>query len=276
MSEQQAQEDQVTSLSSDSFLEACREGFLSRTDAIAFTNDQDPSTRSMGLNIAAENGHFNAVRYLLEVEPAIEVDPRTADHAARGGLLVYRLLHSKYPDMTRWNFGDPSGSAVHTAVRCGDIELLTYVLENGGDPGRTADCPRHAYIFTPLDDCALVDNEEAARVLVKYGATFKATEALEIAVSFGHLELARFFIELGADVNDVRGIDDPYWRPGCTSRPLHKAAQSGQLDMVQLLLAHGADPQLQNESGMTAIDVAKGAERPDILGLLEEKFKGGR
>ncbi len=231
-------------------------------------------TRSLGLIKAVENGHFNVVHYLLEFEPAIDVCWKTARCAAHGDLPIYRLLHSKYPEMTRWNFGR-MGDAVLTAVRNGNIELLTYILDNGGDPGRTPDCNRDAYIFTPVEVSALMDNDEAARVLVKYGATFKATEALEIAASRGQMKMVRCFLMLGAEINYVRALRDPFWddcTDGCTS-PLHAAAKNGHFEVVKLLLAHGADPLLQDVSGKTAIDAARGAGNEDVFNLLEKTEK---
>ena len=270
MSEIQEQETRTEPPLRDWFLEACKDGSLSRTDAISTTSDQDASTRSLGLETAVTNGHFSVVRYLLEIEPAIDVGPLIARHAANGDLPIYRLLHSKHPDMTHWSFGR-MGDAVLTAVRNGNIELLTYILENGGDPGRTPECSREAYIYTPIEVSALVANEEAARVLVKYGATFEATEAVRIAASSGCLEMVRCLIELGADVNYVRGLRDPYWdtcHHGCTG-PLHSAAKGGHFDVAKLLIAHGADPQLQDTSEMTAVDAAREAGHQDVVDLLE-------
>lgn len=255
------------------FLESCRNGSLSRANAIPVTTVLDASIQSSGLEQAAANGHFNVVRYLIEVEPAIEVSSETAKLAAWDGLPMYRLLHSRLPAMIHWSFGPEGrlGNAVHTAVRSHNSELLIYLLESGGDPGRTPECTRYVDTFTPIENAALVNNEEAARVLVKYGAIFRATEALVIATQFGLLGLVRCFIELGADVDYIRGIKDPYWdtcSDPCTS-PLHMAVKSGQLEMVGLLVAYGADPDLRDISGISARDLASSAENGDILRLLE-------
>ena len=270
MSESLGQETRVPPLSRESFLDLCRDGSLSRADATSIIGAQDPSTRSCGLSKAVKNGHFNAVRYLLEFEPSIEFDSTVANDAARGGLPMYRLLHSKHADMIHWTF-DTQGNAVHIAVRVKDTDLLTYILDNGGDPGRTPECDRYYHIYTPIENAALVDNEDAAKVLVTNGATFKYTEALNIAVSLGHLNLVRCLIDLGADVNYLRRLEDPDWDTcfQCTG-PLHVAAKNSHLEMVKLLLAHGADPTLQDMNGKTAVDMATKAGHNGVLDLLQE------
>lgn len=39
--------------------------------------------------------------------------------------------------------------------------------------------------------------------------------------------------------------------------PLMEAAYNGQVDMVEILLQHGADPRLRDEEGRTAADHAR-------------------
>ena len=271
MSEFLGQETHYPPLSRDSFLDQCKYGLLSRADATSIIDAQDPSTRNCGLKKAVENGHFNVVRYLLEYEPSIEFDSLVPNWAARKGLPMYRLLHSKHADLIHWSFGT-QGNAVHIAIREEDTELLTYILDNGGDPGRTPECDRYYHIYTPIENAALVENEDAAKVLVKYGATFRYTEALNIAVSSGRLNLVQCFIDLGADVNYIRRLENPNWDTcfnQCTG-PLHIAAKNSHLEIVELLLAHGADPILQDMNGKTAVDMATIAGHSFVLDLLQE------
>ena len=50
--------------------------------------------------------------------------------------------------------------------------------------------------------------------------------------------------------------------------PLMYAALSGELSCVQLLLAHGADPNLKNKQGKTALMKAASNNYPDIIAEL--------
>lgn len=286
MAEQPVTSDQVTSVAKAKlFLEACEDGSLSRTDAINITNDQEPATKTLGLQKATKNGHFNVIRYLLEVEPLIDIDKEVAMSAALGGLPIYRLVHSKYPHIINWGDFGTSGTALITAIRYGDMDLLHYILEHGGDPGRipSAPYPRWAYKYSPIDVCAFRTirwvgkdiergsaNTEAAKLLVKYGATLEATDALNLAVIEGDVDLARFFIDLGCDVNFVRDIDDPSGITGVSGGALHLAVMNGQIDMVQLLLARDASPLLKDINGVTALEDARRSQDSKVLGLLEK------
>jgi len=87
--------------------------------------------------------------------------------------------------------------------------------------------------------------------------------ALTVAIEFGHDDIARFLLERGAD---------PTWPEINADRggALHAAARLGNRAMVELLLAHGADPNAHSDSGGNAVYAAK---TPEIRALL--KTRGG-
>jgi ankyrin repeat protein len=88
---------------------------------------------------------------------------------------------------------------------------------------------------------------------------------LTAAVEFGHDAIARLLLERGADPTWPDADDSP--RGGA----LHYAARLGNRPMVELLLAHGADPNAFVDSAGTAMFVAK---TPDIRALLTAR--GGK
>ena len=60
------------------------------------------------------------------------------------------------------------------------------------------------------------------------------------------------------------------------STPLMLAAQYGSEDMVKLLLNAGADVQLRNQLGLSAVDFARRSERAFMVKLLESAFQATR
>jgi ankyrin repeat protein len=82
-------------------------------------------------------------------------------------------------------------------------------------------------------------------------------QPLGLACFFGHLETARMLLEGGADPNSR--ARNEYIQ----AAPLHSAAASenkGQdvrLELCTVLLDHGADPNLEQGDGFTALDAAR-------------------
>jgi hypothetical protein len=75
-------------------------------------------------------------------------------------------------------------------------------------------------------------------------------------------EMSEFGVELSLDTYFST-------EPGYT--PLHEAVERGQVDVVAFLLRHGASPDVKNEAGETAFDVAKQKGRDDIADLLAKR-----
>jgi hypothetical protein len=79
------------------------------------------------------------------------------------------------------------------------------------------------------------------------------------AAQGGHLLIAQALIELGRDVSEADPAGDT---------PLHWAVFEKGSEMVELFLAHGADPNFPNRSGRTALHVAAMEGIMDLATLL--------
>lgn len=53
------------------------------------------------------------------------------------------------------------------------------------------------------------------------------------------------------------------------AKPLHDAARSGFLDTVRLLVLHGADPGARDQSGCRPVDLARDEGHTDVVAFLE-------
>jgi ankyrin repeat protein len=66
----------------------------------------------------------------------------------------------------------------------------------------------------------------------------------------------------------TNGVDVNRQRMNDKMTPLMMASMSGQLDMVRLLLAHGANKKLKNLNSFTAKDLAENEGRVEIVKIL--------
>lgn len=83
------------------------------------------------------------------------------------------------------------------------------------------------------------------------------------AIIKGDTDVVKKFIEYGADVNETsRGMT-----------PLMYAAHYNQKEIVNLLIAKGANVNLKDERGRTALDYAKEANAREVAGILIEAAK---
>ena len=88
---------------------------------------------------------------------------------------------------------------------------------------------------------------------------------LFISVAENNSELATDLIRQGANVNHQCSSN------GWTA--LTNAAYWGHSESVILLLAHGADPLLKSEDGLTAIEIAVRMHRRNVLRIFKKYFE---
>jgi len=72
---------------------------------------------------------------------------------------------------------------------------------------------------------------------------------LDLSCFFGHVLCAQLLIQKGADINAA--AENPM-----KVRPIHSAAAGHHLDVVKLLLEKGADADVQQQGGFTALHAA--------------------
>lgn len=268
-------------------IQACIDGDLNEVRALvrrgadpAWTvpDRYESANRGPAVVKAAQNGHADILRYLLDQRPdlmgnhgaemmdkAIEQltgqkDPKDKDPKAQQRYLqVVKLLHErKPPELTlSWARGFD--------YREGTVEALKLLLDTG--------------LWTlaePETEIALREAADRGRVdllreLVRRGARFSNPSkpqqtALYRAVSSRQTAAVKFLIENKADVNypDAEG-----------TTPLILAAEQGSVDIVRLLLAAGADPKAKDKKGETAMSRLRASyvmesQGPQIVKLLEQ------
>lgn len=134
----------------------------------------------------------------------------------------------------------------------GDLERIDLLLAHGANP----DCVS-PYNGRPIHTNALVSGRDAAaRRLVEAGATMTELDAVqqfERAVNLGDIELAREVLtpEMAAD-----------------PRHILAASASGELEVVQLLVASGAKPHSTDHAGVTPLHRAAWDDHVQVVRFL--------
>ena len=142
-------------------------------------------------------------------------------------------------------------SAMLIAALNGDYDVANDLLEAGGDPNLFND-KNWNVLYTVVD----FYNEEWGIVPLPRDTTMPATEFI------------RILLKNGADPN-VQSTSEPlyrtpnsrrpYWKlRGTGQTPFLRAAVSGDLDTMRVLLAYGADPTIPSASGTTPLMAASG------------------
>jgi len=145
-----------------------------------------------------------------------------------------------------WELEDFSEDAPDEPEPAGPIELVVVLLRygarvNGWDVNKDGD---------PLLTAVLMINIDAARLLLAQGADPNVrdnagTSPLRWCAEHGHLEMARLLLLCGA----TKTIHEGAGPTGLNA--LGFAATRLNVDMVRLLLAHGADPRIEDVDDMT-------------------------
>ncbi|ODT72442.1 hypothetical protein ABS71_07775 [bacterium SCN 62-11] len=151
----------------------------------------------------------------------------------------------------------------HEATRVGDAEKVAAMLR----PGK-AD-PKGPHGLTPLHVAAISGVMQVADLLLKKGANIDepcdgGLTPLYFAIQNNNGNLVGLFLQRGASlaVRNEQGRTPLHWACAVPSDRLEGQAR---LRMVQTLLSRGADPQAQDQDGLTPAQLAEKAGHDEIL-----------
>jgi ankyrin repeat protein len=253
-----------------------------------------PVIQAGRLHDAVERGDSERVQRLLE--EGADIDARdegqaTALHYAayEGRLAVVRILLDGGAAVNPT--GDGGFTPLHVAVVSGHAEIVRALLEAGARVD-----PRDSEGLTPLGMVGPSCDLEITKLLIDKGANVNARFHSGATILHGlpyakhanrHRAMAELLVSGGADVDaetdrerntpldmaamfgntDVLEVllaagADVHHVNSYGKRPLHSAAIAGQAEIVALLLAHGAEVDAMDQFGMTALHMA--ASRGEI------------
>jgi ankyrin repeat protein len=217
-------------------------------------------------------------------------------------LLVGRGVSVKEAD----KFGNTALHLLASATKDEVAAFAEFLIAKGADVNAKA--VLHPFMtasvgaLTPLHLAAMSNRTKFGKVLLDHGANVNAVTdegatPLMLALSADHLDFAEALVKQGADVNlvsdrihnpaalfsavrgrrvnNVRLLLENHADPNVVSlnqgenvTALHMAAASGSVEIVQLLLMHGAHVDARDESGMTPLWVAAISGYREIVEVL--------
>ncbi|KAL8599890.1 hypothetical protein ACOMHN_016235 [Nucella lapillus] len=246
---------------------ACRLGYeqlavwlfkSSHTTAV-LTNDR----KETPFHFACIYGHDALVRQLLELEPdmlrARDRGGNTALHRAvrLGNVDMVKTLLECKADVNTQN--QLFNNALHESIKWAHWDIMELIA---GSPNVDINAfGEHHY--SPLHLACLGNNTQAVDALLACGANPKVygmlTTSLHTASANSQLAIMRSLLKAGADINAVDGVQ---------FTPLALASNGGLMDVVKVLLQHGALVKVQ--CALCPVKLAKKAGHEQVAKLLTE------
>jgi ankyrin repeat protein len=179
------------------------------------------------------------------------------------------------PNAPKANGWRPLHTALGQIDGGGSIEFVKLLLEHGADPNAW-DANHHETPILSASDPLDVENLEGAQVLLEAGADPNARRSdgespLRMAARWKSLPLAELLLKHGADKTIDEFGGDWAWTA------LGHAAHNFDVNMIQVLLGAGADPEATDDTGLTASDRLPPRETQDpavwdqVIGLLAHR-----
>jgi ankyrin repeat protein len=152
------------------------------------------------------------------------------------------------------NIEDKDGDApLHRAVLLGRKDFAELLISKGANVNAMSNIMLGQFNkrrYSLLDIAIQFDKTEIADLLIKHGAKtadwINADKFIHKAASAGHIEAVKKHLADGVNVNEMNVFEN--------KTPLHSAVWSGRKEVVELLIAKGADVNLKASLGRTPLD----------------------
>jgi len=262
------------------------------------------------LTIAEERGYDEIAAMILDEErqrnrpAALLGDRNLADIIAaynagdEDGIIAFVTDHPEFVGMKSADGYTP----LHWAAARGLARAATSLLEQGADPGARTTADETPFDVIGRDADADSGNREEAQAVLRrllrsttirtarsaiatgdgewlraqhaVGALATQSGLLSHAVQVDRPDMLRLLLELGLDPDEmgrVGGLDEHVPTFG---GPLRACALGGRIDMAEILLAHGANPNTNVYASSSALSIAH--QRKDAAMIARLERSGGR
>jgi uncharacterized protein len=218
--------------------------------------------------VADSKSFFDAIRSgdLTQVRSLLDSDPSLASSKNESGAsALLASIYSGRHEIRELLLSRGLPMDLAEAAAAGNLSRVRHFVEP--NPAlASADSSDGFPVFTLA---CFFGHLDIARYLAEKGANIHAAatngsgyNALTAAVTAGHTAIVQWLLEGGLDANYRYG-------PGYT--PLLAAAANGHLEIVKLLVAHGADPSATSADGKSALTLATERNHPLVVVFLRSR-----
>lgn len=148
------------------------------------------------------------------------------------------------------------------ALKMNSFDRVKELRENGEDLNAEIESGESVLAYALRSHCDF----SLLMFLVENGADIynfdnEGVSIFDMAITYNNIDMVNYFLDKGIDVNSTKR------KSGFT--PLMCAACYGRNGIVELLLENGADKNVQDYKGFTAIDFARKMNKKSILKLFD-------
>lgn len=256
------------------------------------------------INLAAKLGHADIVEHLLLSGAHPDTRDRHTGYTPlisaalnkHMGVMRKLLQYSANPCLQAWD----GGTALHLVSRYGDVQMAAELLKRGANIEA-----RKEGSLTPLHEAVAGGSETMVTFLLEHGAdkearTYRSQTPLLLATQEGKTGALRVLLHAGVDIEAVDGFGSNVLHAAArgsqaetmalllanplTMRmlntgdrskqtPLHGAAVFGSTACARMLLEHGADPEIEENTRWTPLPLALRHENIEIAHMLVDCHK---
>jgi len=201
--------------------------------------------------------HLDIFQYCLQQQPDLEINHLFTS----GNYSIHRFARDGRTDIVSWLLdkgidiqllGNDKNTLLHQAVASKNVALARMLIGRGAKLEA-----RNKGNFRPIHAAAHIGDLEMTKLLVESGAQLNVkgnthfiiqdtATPLYSAIQKHHAVVARYLIESGANPDEI--CDSSH------ATALTAACLSDQMELVELLLQHGASPNGVNKKGSHGID----------------------